>query len=107
MNGHVWLCLGKCSDGSVLLVHSSPPGVRVCGTQMTDGSASQAVYLAEKIMSICYPDWYQRYPDCEVNYSYLSSSSKLRWSSGTLIDAGSYQGMSADDIAAFLFPGAQ
>lgn len=107
MRAHVWMCLGKCSDGSVLLVHASPPGVRVCGTQMSDGSASQAVCLAEKIMSSYYPDWYQRYPDCAVNYSYLSSSSKMRWSSGTLSDAGSYQGMSADDIAAFLFPGVQ
>lgn len=107
MSGHVWMCLGKCSDGSVLLIHSSPPGVRICGTQLSDGSASQAVALAENIMSTCYPDWYQRYPDCAVNYSYLTSSSKMRWSTGTLSDAGSYQGMSAEDIAAFLFPSVQ
>ena len=24
MNGHVWMCLGKCSDGGILLVHTSP-----------------------------------------------------------------------------------
>lgn len=107
MSGHVWMCLGKCSDGSVLLVHSSPPGVRICGTQQSDGSASQAVSLAENIMSTCYPDWYNRYPDCAVSYSYLTSSSKMRWSSSTLSDAGTYQSMSAEDITAFLFPSVQ
>lgn len=107
MSGHVWMCLGKCGDGSVLLVHSSPPGVRICGTLLSDGSSSQAVSLAESIMSTCYPDWYAKYPDCTANYSYLTSSSKMRWSSGTLSDAGSYQGMSAEDITAFLFPGVQ
>lgn len=103
MSGHVWMCMGKCSDGSVLLVHSSPPGVRICGTQNIDGSPSQAVSLAEKIMSTCYPDWYNRYPDCAVPYSYLSSSSKMRWNSDTLYDAETYQKMSADDITAALF----
>ena len=29
--GHVYISLGTCDDGSVLLVHSSPPGVRICG----------------------------------------------------------------------------
>ena len=28
MEGHVWMSLGRCPDGSVLLVHASPPGVR-------------------------------------------------------------------------------
>lgn len=103
MKGHVWMCLGKCSDGSVLLVHSSPPGVRICGTELSDGSTSQAISLAENIMGTCYPDWYNRYPDCAVPYSYLSSSSKMRWNSSTLSDAETYQGMSADEIAETLF----
>ncbi|EET62769.1 hypothetical protein BRYFOR_05120 [Marvinbryantia formatexigens DSM 14469] len=29
---HVWIAIGECSDGSVVLLHSSPPGVRLCGT---------------------------------------------------------------------------
>ena len=104
MKGHVWLCLGACGDGSVLLIHSSPPGVRICGTRRKDGSDSQAIALAEKCMSTYYPDWYRRYPDCAVNDSYLESASRMRWNSSTLTDAETYQNMSAEEIAAFLFP---
>ena len=50
MEGHVWICLGTCEDGSVLLVHSSPPGVSVCGTliprQEENTKESAAVKLA-------------------------------------------------------------
>lgn len=72
MSGHVWLVLSECDDGSVLLLHSSPPGVRVCGTMLPSGakSSSQAEQLAIQIMSVYYPDWYERYPDCSVNYNY-------------------------------------
>lgn len=104
MKGHVWMCLGTCGDGSVLLIHSSPPGVRICGTRLKDGSDSQAIALAEKCMSTHYPDWYRRYPDCAVNHSYLESSSRMRWNSSTLTDAEAYQNMSAEEIAGILFP---
>lgn len=104
MQGHVWMCLGSCQDGSVLLVHSSPPGVRLCGTSLADGSDSQAVRLAEEYMSACYPGWYERYPECAVSHSYLEVSSRMRWNSATLPDAQIYQNMSAEETAAFLFP---
>lgn len=104
MKGHVWMCLGTCGDGSVLLIHSSPPGVRICGTRLKDGSDSQAIALAEKCMSTQYPDWYRRYSDCAVNHSYLESSSRMRWNSSTLTDAESYQKMSAEELAGILFP---
>lgn len=72
MSGHVWLVLSECDDGSVLLLHSSPPGVRVCGTTLPSRlkGTSQAEQLAIHIMSVYYPDWYERYPDCSVNYNY-------------------------------------
>lgn len=104
MQGHVWMCLGSCQDGSVLLVHSSPPGVRLCGTSLADGSDSQAVRLAEEYMSARYPGWYDRYPECAVSHSYLEASSRMRWNSATLPDAQVYQNMSAEETAAFLFP---
>lgn len=31
--GHVYIALGQFEDGSVLMVHSSPPGVRMAGTE--------------------------------------------------------------------------
>ena len=41
MEGHVWMSLGRCMDGSVLLVHASPPGVRICGTYLDDGQKAR------------------------------------------------------------------
>lgn len=96
MQRHVWMVLTECDDGSVLLIHSSPPGVRICGTAPPGISKecldepnrphSSAEQLATQIMSENYPDWYSRYPGCSVSYDYLTSSSQFRWSSDILTD---------------------
>ncbi|MBO5510013.1 MAG: hypothetical protein J5962_06100 [Lachnospiraceae bacterium] len=96
MQGHVWMVLTECDDGSVLLIHSSPPGVRICGTAPPGISTeclvdpnrplSSAEQLATQIMSENYPDWYRRYPDCSVSCDYLTSASQFRWGSDTLTD---------------------
>lgn len=99
MSGHVWLSLGTCQDGSVLLLHSSPPGVRICGTLSKDGGKTDAVALAEKWMSTCFPEWYASFPKCGVNDSYLTGSEVMRWNSATLGDAESFQALSAEEIA--------
>ena len=97
MKGHVWISLGMCQDGSVLLVHASPPGVILCGTQLSDGSDSQAVQLAEKIMKEHYPDWYSRYPKCSRSISYLTDSSAMRWSREVLSDEEGLAEMNAEE----------
>ncbi len=104
MSGHVWLSLGTCQDGSVLLLHASPPGVRICGTASSESEKTDAVMLAEKWMSGCYPQWYERFPGCSVSNSYLTSSDIMRWSSGTLEDAERFQAMSAEEAAAYFMP---
>lgn len=103
MNGHVWIAVAQCEDGSVLLVHSSPPGVSFCGTALADGSKSQAVLLAEEIMSEHYPDWYERFPNCQRPYSYLTTASSMRWSREVLSDEEGIYFMSADEIVAAIF----
>ena len=35
--GHVWIALGQCGDGSVVLLHSSPCGVQIGGTVTPKG----------------------------------------------------------------------
>ena len=102
MKGHVWICLGTCSDESVLLVHSSPPGVRICGTSSGD-TASQAVLLAEGLMKTYYPEWYSRYPQCSVSTSYTENSSCMRWSTDIFPDAETFQTMSAEELADVLW----
>ena len=103
MKGHVWFSLGMCSDGSVVVMHASPPGTRICGTNLSDGSKSQAVKLAESYMRKYYPDWYAKYPDCSETISYLSDSSQMRWNSKTLSDPEEIANMNAKQVLEFLY----
>lgn len=96
MDGHVWISLGTCVDGSVLLVHSSPPGVMVCGTE------GIAVCLAEEYMSTNYPDWYKRYPNCSKPSTYLENVTLMRWNEKTLTGAKTFQNLSAEEVLEYL-----
>ncbi len=104
MKGHVWISLGMCADGSVVLLHASPPGVLLCGTTLADGSKSEAVTLAESYMRTRYPDWYAKYPDCSRPASYLSASGQMRWSTQFLSDAEQIQNLSAEEALKRMFP---
>lgn len=94
MEGHVWISLGTCADGSVLLMHSSPPGVSVCGTVVSEQSI--AVQLATAYMSEHYPNWQEKYPNRTVPQTYLEDVTVLRWNSKTLEDAKEYQSLSGE-----------
>lgn len=110
MEGHVWICLGTCTDGSVLLIHSSPPGVSVCGTPVqgewqtanSDLGKSVAVQLAENFMTHYYPDWQERYPNRMTSQAYLENVSLLRWSSDVMLDANDYQKLSGEKMLEIL-----
>ena len=98
MDGHVWISLGTCADGSVLLVHSSPPGVSVCGTLLEDGTESIAVKLAREYMKEYHPQWQAKYPNRSVPHTYLQNVSVLRWNTKTMLDAKDWQNRSAEEI---------
>ena len=50
-NAHVYIVLAVCEDGSLLIAHSSPPGVKISGTYDQNGNSnSQAVGYAQKII---------------------------------------------------------
>lgn len=103
MKGHVWISLGTCADSSVLLLHSSPPGVRFSGTRLPDGSQSQAVSLAQQVMETYYPDWYARYPACDVSADYLENVSLLRITDTVFPDADKLRALSPEELVTFLF----
>lgn len=101
---HVYMVLGQYSDESVLLIHSSPPGVRIAGTPSKDGNVnSKAVIAAKEIMAKEYPEWYAKYPDCTVDYSFLTRYDQFRWNSKTMKDANKIQKLSARQIVHLLF----
>lgn len=102
--GHVYMVLSACEDGSVLLIHASPPGVRICGTPTQDGNTdSQAVKYAQKIMSTKYADFYSRYPDCSVDLTYLTEYTQMRWNQKTLKDPDHIRDMNVGEIVDLLF----
>lgn len=103
MKGHVWITVGMCDDGSVLLLHASPPGVIFSGTQLPDGSKSQASELARQIMQEHYPNWYSRYPQCTRPHSYLAASSAMRWSTDVLSDEEGLRYMTAEEVVQMIF----
>ena len=104
MEGHVWICLGTCQDNSVLLVHSSPPGVSVCGTISPEGegNTSLAIRLATEYMSSHHPQWQEKYPNRTVPATYLENVTLLRWNSETLRNAKAYQEKAGEEIMELL-----
>ena len=98
MDGHVWICLGTCDDGSVLLVHSSPPGVSICGTETSSEETSIAVQLAERFMETYYEKWQSMYPKRAVSQTYLEDVTVMRWNEKTIADAKIYQNMSGQEV---------
>lgn len=105
--GHVWIVVGKCGDGSVVILHSSPPGVQLMGTPTPGGKQnSQAVTLAKNYMQKYFPEWYKKFPNCSRDRSYLTNYSQMRWDiSGKVImsDPENYRNKSASKILRNLF----
>lgn len=75
--GHAWIVLGQCSDGSVVVIHSTPPaGVQIAGTVDKKGNyGSKAITLAKKYMK-------KYYPAC-VNKFNLSSATDITYLTGS------------------------
>ncbi|WP_283651545.1 hypothetical protein [Ileibacterium valens] len=104
-NGHVYFVLGQYDDGSVLLVHSAPPGVRISGTPTADGNLhSQAISSADQLMKEHYPDFYNRYPAVSVDFSFLTDYDQFRWNESTMSDVNVMSSKTPEDIISMLFP---
>lgn len=124
---HVWMVVGQCEDGSVVLLHSSPTGVQLSGTVMEGASCrrdekkypcsslfvhrrkkSRAYYLAQYYMKTYYKKWYYRYPVVEKDIRYLKHYSQMRFADADtqpigLSDPEGYRHMSPEEILKDLF----
>lgn len=102
---HVWICMGECSDGSAVIMHSSPPMVSLAGTPSKTGvSNSKAVKLARKYMKKYYPTQYKNYPNSVYRGSnYNTSYGRMTWNKKTLADPEGYKNLTANKILADLF----
>ncbi len=68
IKGHVWMSLGTCSDGSTLILHSTPSPSRRDGKgggvqigAVGNSKDCEAYKIARNYMARYYPDWYSRY----------------------------------------------
>lgn len=101
--GHVWIVIGQCEDGSLVVLHSSSnPGVQLSGTVTPDGKIrSQAAELAKKYMEQYYPEWCAKFKTKIRDEKYLSHFGQMRWDvSGKSImtDPEGYQNMTAEQV---------
>lgn len=105
---HVWIAVGQCNDGSVVLLHASPPIVQLSGTATPSGNKnSQAYKLAKKYMKKYYGAWYKKYPNVGRGASYLKKFGQMRWDvtsdSAVLSDPDGYMDMRVEDVLKDLF----
>lgn len=125
MSGHVWMCVGTCEDGSMVILHSTPSdsyqgegggGVQLSAIAPKDGTPGeecQAYALAQKYMTKYFPKWSDRYPAVYKNWSsYITYSTNPQTSVGKfswaidgsyLTDPDSYATMTAAEILDNLF----
>jgi len=115
-HGHVYITLGSCEDGSVVLLHASPPGVMISGTPAKGGEGSgedgrsgftsQALELARTYMQRYYPEWYERYPQIAREAGYRTQFGRMRWNlgdTGLLSDPDGYTELGAAEILKDLY----
>ncbi|MBQ2597457.1 MAG: hypothetical protein II581_06095 [Oscillospiraceae bacterium] len=125
MKGHCWMCVGLCSDGSAVIVHSAPSPSRVGdpggGVQLSalGPDDCEALALAWTYMEKYYPGWSAQYPVARYDPDDYCSpaggrTGLLRWTisagaaadgPGPLADPEDVRDMSADEVLRLLFAG--
>lgn len=116
INGHVWISLGTCADGSVLILHSTPASSRAGqpggGVELSAIGASEdceAYRLADQAMSEHYPEWYERYPvklcDPAVYFAFEGENAGcFTWDTdGDFSDPEGVQAMTPAQVLDYLF----
>ena len=116
INGHVWVSLGTCEDGSVVILHSTPspsrsgqPGGGVQISAIGLDKNCEAYQLADQYMSEFYPDWYARYPvhlcDPEKYFTFEGENAgRFTWNMSTgLTDPDGLQNMTPEEVLDALF----
>ncbi|MBC8591369.1 DUF5666 domain-containing protein [Wansuia hejianensis] len=117
MPGHVWICLGVCDDGSLVILHSTPsnsysgnPGGGVQLSGIGESEDCQAYALAQEYMERYFPQWSDRYPAVFRSYSSYTSmpnnyTGKFSWNLDEtgLLDPDGYAEMSAEEVLKDLF----
>ncbi|MCR4893070.1 MAG: hypothetical protein K5989_12935 [Lachnospiraceae bacterium] len=119
INGHVWISLGTCDDGSVVILHSTPadsrtgqPGGGVELSAIGTSEDCEAYNLADQYMSEYYPEWCERYPvklaDPETYFTFEGESAgHFTWdtteNSKGLTDPEKIQDMKPREVLEYIY----
>ena len=119
INGHVWISLGTCADGSTVIIHSTPsrsrsnqPGGGVQISAIGYDESCEAYRLADQYMSEYYPEWYERYPAwlCDPEKYFVFEGDQagrfiwnVREEGAGLTDPEHLQEMAPAEVLQFLF----
>lgn len=114
MNGHVWICVGTCDDGSIVFLHSTPNTTDGAGAQISaigPDKNCEAYQLANRYMNKYYPAWSERYGDQVLcltfdGYTrvYGDTAGKFSWDlNGVITDPDGYADMTPAQILTDLF----
>lgn len=111
IGGHVWICVGRCGDGSLVILHSTPSpsrtGQKGGGAQLGaigSSESCEAYRLIDRYLSAYYPAWYARYvPTLQSPGLYLSVKGVFSWSGSALSDPEGLRSMSAAQVLSSLF----
>lgn len=103
-DGHVFIVIGQCDDGSLLFLHASPPAVSICATVTPSGDEnSEAIVLAEEYMEKYRNECYEKFDTCRRGTSYLTQYDRYRFDTSVLSGQDYYEGMSPREILEDLF----
>ena len=115
INGHVWISLGTCDDGSVVIVHctasnsrNGQPGGGVQISALGKTTDCEAYFLADQYMSRYYPAWYDRYfaslkPIGDYFTFEGENAGLFSWSDKCLEDPDGLHEMKPAEVLSFLF----
>ena len=114
MNGHVWICLGTCEDGSIVFTHSTPSENDGAGIQISaigPNKKCEAYKLASYYMEKFYPQWGERYDALLKGFDdytkvYYNTAGKFSWTldgTGVLTDPDGYATMTPAEILSQVF----
>ena len=115
IQGHVWIALGTCADGSAVIAHSTPSpsraGFEGGGVQISaigDSVSCEAYALASSYMTRFYPQWSSRYDavlkPASVYFDFTPDAAGVfTWSPEVLSDSEGFRQMSAAEVLAALY----
>ncbi len=119
MYGHVYIVLGTCNDGSIVIIHSTVTesitkveggGVQISAISLNGNTSCEACTLSKEYMEKYYSEWTKKYPIAVRNASfYLSFNDELTgifsWypNEKGLEDPENIRNMNAKEVLKMLF----